>query len=111
MMEKTKRDEEEMERAFEVSKPLKWEIPEDLLILWVNNFVVQHTQNEFILTFFQVTPPILIKPTPEQIEAVESVPAQAVARIALTPRAMAGLLEVMTKNYETFQKKQLESEG
>jgi len=91
----------------EVSKPLKWEIPEGVTILWVNNFVVQHTQDEFILSFFQVTPPILIQPTPEELEAVESVPARAVARVALTPPAMAGLLAVMGENYERFQEKQL----
>jgi len=97
-------------KPVEVSKPLKWEIPEDLPILWVNNFVAQHTQHEFILTFFQVTPPILIKPTPEDLEAVESVPARAVGRIALTPRAMAELLDVIRENYDRFQKKKLASE-
>lgn len=104
-----KRGTNEVKRV-EVSKPLKWEVPEDLPVVWVNNFVVQHTQHEFILTFFQVTPPILIKPTPEDLEAVESVPARAIARIALTPRAMAQLLDVIRENYETFQKKELASE-
>jgi hypothetical protein len=94
-------------KSVEVSKPLKWEIPQDMPILWTNNFVIQHTENEFILTFFQVTPPILIQPTREDIEAIESVPARAIARIALTPHAMAELLDVITENYERFQKKKI----
>lgn len=94
-------------KGVEVSKPLEWQIPYDMPILWANNFVIQHTENEFVLTFFQVAPPILIRPTREDIEAIESVPAQAVARIALTPHAMAELLDVMTENYERFQKKKI----
>ncbi len=94
-------------RAVEVSKPLEWQIPDDMLILWANNFVIQHTENEFIVTFFQVAPPILIQARREDIEAIESVPARAVARIALTPHAMAELLRVMTENYERYQKKKI----
>ena len=101
MMEKTRRDQEEMERTFQV--PIERHIPEDLPVLWSNNFVIQHTEREFILTFFQITPPILLEPTAEDLDAIKSVRAIAVARIALTPQTAHELLEVMQTNIGKFE--------
>lgn len=100
-MEKTKRDEEKMEKAFEV--PIERHIPDGLPALWSNHFVTQHTEQEFMLTFFQIAPPILLEPTEEEIEAIKSVRAIAVARIVLTPQKAHDLLEAMQKNVSKFE--------
>jgi len=102
-----KKEEAREVKPVEVSKPVEWQIPEDMPILWANNFVIQHTANEFVLTFFQTVPPILIRPTRQDLEAIESVPARAVARIALTPHGVRQMLEAITENYEAFQKKRI----
>ena len=105
MIEKrTERKKREIDRTV-VEKPLRWEIPEDMVALWANNIVVQHTENEFILTFFQVAPPILIQPTQQDLESIESVPARAVARVVLTPEGMQQVLKVMEDNYGRFKEK------
>jgi len=85
---------------------LRWEIPDDMDILWASNFSIQHSAREFVLTFFQVAPPLLIEPTEEELKAiaVEGIRAKAVARIALTPAALQELIEVAEKNWASFAK-------
>jgi len=44
--------------------PIKWQIPEDLISRYATNLVVQHTEHEFTISFFEAEPPILLG-TPE----------------------------------------------
>lgn len=101
MMEKTEREEVKMERGLEV--PIERHIPDGLPVLWSNHFIIQHTEEEFMLTFFQVAAPILLEPTEEEIEAIKSVRAIAVARIVLTPQKAHDVLEAMQKNVSKFE--------
>lgn len=100
MAKKTKQPAEK--RAYAV--PIRWEIPDDLEVLWASNFVVQHSLREFILSFFQAPPPLLIEPTEEELEAAtkEGYPAKAVARIALTPPAVKELIQILQTNLDNF---------
>ena len=97
----------------EFKVPLRWEIPDDMDILWASNFTAQHSTREFILTFFQVSPPILLEPTQEAIDAIarEGLRAKAVARIALTPAALKELINVLQTNLDTFLKNTDEGMG
>lgn len=90
------------EGEFEKAIPIRWEIPDEMDIVWASHFVVQHSEREFILNFFQVTPPILIQPTEEELKGLESVRGKAVARIALTPAALKELVEVLQRNLKSF---------
>lgn len=90
-----------MEKAFEV--PIERHIPDGLPVLWSNHFVIQHTEQEFMLTFFQIAPPVLVEPTDEEIEAIKSVRAIAVARIVVTPQEAHNVLEAMQKNVTKFE--------
>ena len=85
---------------------LRWEIPDDMDVLWASNFSIQHTGREFLLTFFQAVPPLLIEPTEEELKAiaVEGIRAKAVARIALTPAALQELIDVVQVNWASFVK-------
>ncbi|MCJ7668389.1 MAG: DUF3467 domain-containing protein [Anaerolineae bacterium] len=88
----------EIERAI----PIRWEIPDEMDIAWASHCVVQHSQREFILNFFQVTPPILIQPTEEELKSLRSVRGKAVARIAISPAALKELIEVLETNLKSF---------
>ena len=84
--------------------PIDWQIPEDLPVLFANNITVQHTEHEFILTFYQVTPPPLLGPLAEQkLKQMEEVPAVAVARVAVSagrlPDFIAAMQETLEKHY------------
>ena len=79
---------------------------EDEPILFANQFYIQHHQTEFILTFCQIQPPLLVG-TPEQVrqqaEHVTSVAARAVARIGLTSQRMTELVRVLQENLQKYE--------
>ncbi len=94
--------EEPADRAFR----LEWCIPKDLISRYATNFIVQHTQNEFILSFFEVLPPLLLG-SPEEVEAqadqIETIDAHCVARVILTPDRLEQLLRVLQINLQAYR--------
>lgn len=81
--------------------PIDWQIPEDLPVLFTNNMTIQHTGHEFILTFYQVTPPPLLGPLSEQkLGQLEEVPAVAVARVAVSAGRLPDFIRAMQENLE-----------
>ncbi len=76
-------------------------------ILFSNQFYVQHHATEFIITFCQIQPPLLVGTAEEvqrQAEHVTSVPAQVVARIGLTPHRMTELVRVLQENLQNYER-------
>ena len=45
--------------------PIKWHYPDSIVTRYATNFVVQHTDREFIISFFEAWPPVIIG-TPEE---------------------------------------------
>jgi hypothetical protein len=90
------------------SLPFDWTFPEGLVSRYANNIIVQHSQNEFIISFFEARPPLLIG-TLERIERVQretkSLSAECVARIVVSPQKMRDFVKVMTRNMETYEAK------
>ncbi len=81
---------------------------EDVPILFSNQFYVQHHQTEFIVTFCQIQPPLLIGTPAEQrqqAEHINSVPAKVVARIGLTPQRMTELVRALQENLQNYEKR------
>ena len=75
-------------------------------ILFANHFVVQHHMTEFIITFGQVQPPIILgspEQQAQQAEHISSIPARVVARIGLTPQRMTELVRVMQENLSNYE--------
>lgn len=85
--------------------PIRVEVPPDLQTYHANFVFAAHTDDEFFITFGLIHQPYLIEPTKEQIEAIEYVPAKAVSRIALSPRKMKEVIDVLNTNYQLFLKK------
>lgn len=82
---------------------------EDTPIYFANLFVVQHEQKEFIITFGQYSPPLLLGSPEERQEAAKRmpyVPIKVVARVGLTPERMVELIEVLQTNLRKYQAKQ-----
>ena len=82
-----------------------WEVPSDFPTHYATHLVVQHTEDDFTVTFWDLRPPVLIG-TPEekrqQVEAIKGVRATTVARIILSPRRMREFAQVMQDNLKTF---------
>jgi hypothetical protein len=86
----------------------KWEGIEDLPVMGCNVFVAQFSPHEFLLTFGYAAPPLFFKPpSPQEIAAIDSVPAKATVRLTLSPGRMAELIQVLQQNLSQFQQAQI----
>lgn len=75
-------------------------IPEDFELTFTDNAFVQHTKNEFVVSFFQSAFPF--PRTEEEYMAIKSVPAYCVARMVMTPPQMQNLLNALNVNFKKF---------
>ena len=95
-----------------VPLPLEY-LRDDAVAQYATNMVVQHTEHEFILSFYQAHSPIIIG-TPEerqrQLEEIDSVQATCVGRVVIAPERMREFLSVMQANYTTFSAQFADSE-
>jgi len=93
------------ENANPKALPLKWVVPEDLVSRYANNFTIQHTEYEFVISFFETFPPLVLGSPDErqaQLEQLESVPAKCVARIVVSPERVQDLVQILAANLETY---------
>ncbi|MDP2951968.1 MAG: hypothetical protein Q8O76_01460 [Chloroflexota bacterium] len=82
---------------------------EDSPILFANNFVIQHTQKEFILTVGQIQPPILLGSPEirrEQAKRLSYVPVKVVTRLGFTRQRLVELIQVLQDNLQIYDSKQ-----
>ena len=87
-----------------VAIDLKWVIPDGFPITYADQAVVQHFPDEFIVSFFQSSHPVLL--TEAEAKALKKVSANCVARFALSPPQMARLTQAMVQNFNKWKEKQ-----
>lgn len=94
--------------------PIEWHVPEEIVSQYANNMVVQHTDNEFIVSFFETLPPLIIgspEDTRAQFDEVKEVRAKCLARIIIPPNKMKDFIQALNGNLAKFlSKKGLEEE-
>jgi len=89
--------------------PLEWVIPEGLEVVFANHLIITDVDGQFVVTFFQATPPIILEGDTAKVDTVEKVPATAVARLAIPPQQLLSMIKVLQKRYERFVEKQTQS--
>jgi hypothetical protein len=88
-------------KAVELELPIEWYVPDATVTKYATNMVIQHTEHEFILSFFEVAPPLLIgTPSKEVLEGLKSIRAECVARIVIARDRMPGFVEILRTNLE-----------
>jgi hypothetical protein len=88
-----------------VEIPIVYVGVEDEPILLANQFVIQHQQNEFILTIGQIAPPILLGTEQERMEQAKQVayvPVNVVGRFTFTRERLVELLQVLQTNLDRY---------
>jgi len=88
-----------------IAVPIVYVGGEDVPVLLANQFVIQHEQNEFVLTLGQVTPPILLgtlEERREQAQKLAYVPVKVVARVAFTRERLVELIEVLQEHLRKY---------
>lgn len=93
------------------SVPLIWTDRDEQPVMFVNQILAQHVNDEFLVSFGQVSPPAILGTDDERQEAlarVEFVPVRTVARIGLPAQRMREFVAVMQESLEQYER---ESQG
>lgn len=82
---------------------------EDIPIVLSNLQVIQHVQQEFIITFGQFSPPVVLGTPEEQMEQMKSkpyLPVKTVARVAMSPQRVGDLIKALQDNLAKWKASQ-----
>lgn len=89
-----------------VNVPLDFHIPKDIISRYATNMTIQPGENEFIISFFEVIPPMLLG-TPEErarkIKSLKEVRAECVARVIVAADKLPSFIEAMQTNLGIYQ--------
>jgi len=86
-----------------VRLPLEWYVPGDLVARYATNMVIQRSENEFIISFFEVKPPLILgtpESVAEQVEKMKSIRATCIAQIIVAADKMPSFVDVLQRNLE-----------
>jgi hypothetical protein len=100
--------------ASKILLPIEWHVPDELVTRYANNLLVQHTEHEFILSFFELQPPLTVGSPEEQaaqLQAVGAVRAECVARVVISASRMASFVETLRSSSEKFPASSGEKDG
>src|SRR4051812_37655618 len=81
--------------------PLVWNIPEEIMSGYATNMLVQAGEHEFFVSFFETPPPIIINPS--DVEKLESVTAECIARVVISSERMESFIEVLQRQLDAFK--------
>src|SRR5215216_2408009 len=84
--------------------PINWYFPDDLVSGYATNILVQAGPEEFYVSFFEAPPPVIMRP--EDVEKINEVEAECIARIVINPRRMGDFIRVLQQQFEAFNARQ-----
>lgn len=100
------KEEEKMPKLIPtVEIPIEWNIPDNLVARYATNMVVQRLENEFLISFFEIKPPIILG-EPDKIESklkeLKSLRADCVAQIIVSEDKMPSFVSALESNLKRF---------
>lgn len=101
------------EKRPKVQVPIEWHISEDIDSKYATNLVIQHSEHEFIIDFFEMRNPLILgdpDQVREQQEKLESIRAECVARIIVSPERMQEFIDVIQANLNRYMGKEEEEQ-
>jgi hypothetical protein len=91
-----------------IAAPIVWSGLDESPILFANQFIIQHWEDDFILTAGQLTPPAILGSPEERLQQamnVKAVPINVIVRLGLNPRRVRELIAALTENLERYERK------
>lgn len=91
--------------------PLRWHFPDDMHGVYASQFVIQHTDKEFYISFFDAPPPLIVGSEEERkrmVDELDEVVVSCVARLVVHPERLPELIAMLQKNYDSFAKRYIE---
>lgn len=99
-----------MDAETQYDEPLQLRVeftfPEGTRTQFADRILVQHTEHEFLVSFFETEQPVLLGPPEEnreRLRSLGSVKAHCVARVAVAAGRMPELVEVLTENLRGYR--------
>jgi|SRR5437867_620307 hypothetical protein len=91
-------EEQKQGRSGAVTLPIRWHVSENIQSRYATNLIVQPIQHEFVISFFEARPPILLG-TPEEnkarYEELGAIQAECVARIIVAAEQLPSIIEAL----------------
>jgi hypothetical protein len=91
--------------------PIVWENLDGVPVLLANQFIIQHFQDEFILTVGQMVPPTLLgdeQARAAQLQRIEQMTVRPLTRIAFTRARLTELIETLAAHSEKYDREKQE---
>jgi hypothetical protein len=82
--------------------PINWRSAESVPILLANQFLLQYTENNFILSVGQIAPPAIIQLSEENIRSVNELNVVVLDRFVLTPERTRALILLLRRQLRRF---------
>ncbi len=85
--------------------PMVFEVPEDIVSRYATNIVIQQSGQEFIVSFFEANPPIVLGTAEESratMERLGEVRARCVARVVVSPGRMKEFVRVFQDSLSKY---------
>lgn len=86
--------------------PIKWVGIEDTPVVFANQFVMQYLEEEFILTFGQLVPPVILGSDEDREAALATlsfVPTKTVGQFAFTAQRMKELVKLLQGQLDRYE--------
>lgn len=80
-----------------------WNFPDDLLSGYATNILVQTGEQELFVSFFELQHPVIL--APEDANKLESVKAECIAKIIVTPERLAAFIVVLQQQLDAYNAK------
>jgi hypothetical protein len=102
-------DSSKADRTLHKRVRIKYNYPDDLKSQFIQQVIINHEPEHFVISFFEVwTPPILADTENEKrkiFESLESVEAKCVSRVVVTPSKMKQMVKAMVENLDQYEEK------
>lgn len=86
-----------------VEIPIEWNVPDDIVARYASNMTVQRMENEYLISFFEVKPPIILgEPTEieSKLKTFKTMRANCVAQIIISKEKMPSIISALETNWK-----------
>jgi hypothetical protein len=98
--------EQEQDSSQNISLPINWHVPDTIQSRYATNVIVQPGQYEFIISFFEAQPPILMGDPEEnraKLEQLGAVQAECVGRIIVAAEQMPAVIAALQTSLDAYR--------